>query len=265
MCLSGGMATAAPEVQSRLAAAAAARQRGQAADELRLLDEAVALAPSDPRVLNARGARALTDGDAATATEYFGRAANADPGEPILWMNLASATRLAGDADRERAALERALEIDRFYFGALLRKAELEERVGNKREAVLAWSAVISVVNATTPRAPIMDDAVRRGQEFLAAQTSDLANRLDSEFGADRSQDPDMRRFNATMDLLLGRRSVFSNECQGLHFPFLPADEFFDKRHFPWLAGTIHDGDTVRVDEGDGALLLSTGKEAKAA
>ena len=31
------------------------------------------------------------------------------------------------------------------------------------------------------------------------------------------------------------------------------------------LAGKVHDGDTVRVDEGDGALLLSTGKEAKAA
>ena len=255
------MATAAPEVQSRLAAAAAARQRGHAAEELRLLEEAVALAPGNPRVLNARGARALTDGDARTATEFFGRAANADPGEPILWMNLASATRLAGDADGERAALERALEIDRFYFGALLRKAELEQRVGNTREAVLAWNAVIAVVNATPNRIPAMDDAVRRGQEYLTAQTAELANRLDAEFGADRAADPDMRRFNATMDLLLGRRTVFRNECQGLYFPFLPADEFFDKRHFPWLADIESKTEAIRKEAL--ALVESPGEDLR--
>jgi len=31
------------------------------------------------------------------------------------------------------------------------------------------------------------------------------------------------------------------------------------------LAGRIHDGDTVRVDEGDGGLVLTSGKEAEAA
>ena len=34
---------------------------------------------------------------------------------------------------------------------------------------------------------------------------------------------------------MLGRRSIYANECHGLHYPFLPADEFFDREHFPWL------------------------------
>jgi aspartate beta-hydroxylase len=255
------MAIAAREVQSRLAAAAAARQRGQQSDELRLLDEAVALAPADPRALNARGARALTDGDAESAADYFAKAAEADPEQPILWMNLASAARAAGNADLERKALERALEIDRFYFGALVRKAELEERTDNTREAVLAWNAVIAVVNATADRAPVMDEAVRRGQAYLASQTEALAGRLDREFGAGRSVDPDMRRFNAATDLLLGRRAIYRNECSGLYYPFLPADEYFDERHFPWLADLEEQAGAIRTEAI--ALLESPGEDLR--
>jgi aspartyl/asparaginyl beta-hydroxylase (cupin superfamily) len=39
----------------------------------------------------------------------------------------------------------------------------------------------------------------------------------------------------AAADHWLGRRSIYSNHCEGLHYPFLPADEFFDREHFPWL------------------------------
>jgi aspartyl/asparaginyl beta-hydroxylase (cupin superfamily) len=35
---------------------------------------------------------------------------------------------------------------------------------------------------------------------------------------------------------MLGRRRVYHNEPHGLHFPFLPADEFFDRALFPWMA-----------------------------
>ena len=46
----------------------------------------------------------------------------------------------------------------------------------------------------------------------------------------------DRRRSRAAADVLLGRRTLFANECHGLHYPFLPADEYFDRSHFPWLA-----------------------------
>jgi aspartyl/asparaginyl beta-hydroxylase (cupin superfamily) len=34
---------------------------------------------------------------------------------------------------------------------------------------------------------------------------------------------------------MLGRRAIFTNDCHGLHYPFLAADEFFDRDHFSWL------------------------------
>ena len=44
------------------------------------------------------------------------------------------------------------------------------------------------------------------------------------------------RRTAAFVNAALGGRRVFTNQCEGLHYPFLPADEFFDSYHFPWMA-----------------------------
>ena len=242
------MADAAIEIQNRLVAAANAGQRGQFSEELRLLDEALQIAPEHPVVLNARGLRALKDNDPETAARYFSKATEIDPAQPILWMNLASAARAKDDPDTERSALERALELDRFHFMALLRKAELEERVGNIRGASMGWGAVVQLASSSVDRPPIMDEAIRRGQAYLARQTASLAKHVDEEFGADRAADPDLRRFNACMDHLLGRRAIYRNECHGIHYPFLPADEFFDKRLFPWLADIESHTDAIRSE-----------------
>ena len=173
-------------------------------------------------------------------------------------MNLATAARAQGDNEVERNALERGLELDRFHFMALLRKAELEERGGRTREAALGWNAVVQVAASIVDRPPMMDEAIRRGQAYLAAQTTELASNFDREFGADRAADPNFRRFNACMDHLLGRRAIARNECQGTHYPFLPADEFFDRRLMPWLADVERHTDAIRAEAL--ALLESPGE-----
>lgn len=252
------MADPAMEIQNRLVAAVNARQRGDLGEELRLLDQALSLNPDNPIALNARGMRALADRQPVEAQQFFARAAEIEPREPALWMNLATAARAQGDEEAERSALERTLEIDRFHFMALLRKAELEQRCGNIREAVLGWNAVIQVATSIVDRPPLMEEALQRGRQFIAAQTTELATNLDREFGPDRAVDPDLRRFNACMDHLLGKRAIYRNECQGVHYPFLPADEFFDKRLFPWLADVERHSDAIRAEAL--ALLESPGE-----
>lgn len=224
------------KVQQHLAAFADARRRGDRDAELRHLDAALALAPQDPQLLNARGMHHLQDGDWHQASDLFTQAAMLDPGEPILWINVATARRAMDDVVGEREALDRALANDRFQFTALLRKAELEQRAGKERDAVLAWGAVIQVGRQIANAPPPVIEAIRQGEAFMATHAGKLAARYDCLFGADRVADPDMRRFNRCLDIVLGRSTTYRNECHGLYYPFLPADEFFDKRLFPWLA-----------------------------
>ncbi|MCA3255956.1 MAG: hypothetical protein INF91_10105, partial [Alphaproteobacteria bacterium] len=226
-----------PQVQQLLAAAGAARQGGRDSEERQLLDEALALAPTHPAVNNARGMRALIDRDFALAETRFLAAVAADPREPGLWMNVATARRSAGNDAGEEEALARALEINQLNFMAQLRLAELYTRTGRAPEAAQRWSNVVQMSAGMPERPPAVLEAMNRGQAYLAEHGRRLAADIDTHLGAAMADaGPDARRFSACMDALLGRRTFFRNECAGIYYPFLPADEFFDKRHFPWLA-----------------------------
>lgn len=249
-----------PRLDTALAAAMAARQRGDVAGERSQLDAALALAPADPRILNARGMRALGDGDAGLARRCFEGAAAADPGEPALWMNLATAARAMGDDDAERAALDRVLTIDRLHFTAQLRGAELEERRGRMSAAASGWSAVAQLALGFDNPPPAVQQAAARARAFLQVHKAGLADALDAELAGDPAMTGrEGRRFRACIDHVLGRRAIYRNECAGVHFPFLPADEFFERTHFPWLEAIEAHSGAIRVE----ALnLLASGSEA---
>ena len=236
LCLSGGVTDSLALVQSSLAAAEAARQRGDVAGERHYLEQLVAADPANPEFINRLGLQALRSGDAARAQGLFRQAVERDPAAIPLLMNLATACRAAGDDAAERAALDAALALDRRYFPVLLRKAELEERAGKPSDAAIAWNAVIEIGKQIADPAPVVTQAIARGRDYLSRHAQDVAVRYDALFGADRDQDPDMRRFNRCLDVTLGLRRTYQNECHGLYFPFLPADEFFAARHFPWFA-----------------------------
>lgn len=249
-----------PRLDPVLAAAMAARQRGDTAGERSQLDAALELAPADPRILNARGMRALGDGDPALALRCFEGAAAADPHEPALWMNVATAARALGDIEGERRALDRVLGIDRLHFAAQLRGAELEERRGRMSAAASGWSAVAQLAMGFENPPPAVQEAEARARAFLLAHKAGLADALDAELAGDAAMaGGESRRFRACIDHVLGRRAIYHNECAGVHFPFLPADEFFERTHFPWLEAIEARTEAIRAE----ALnLLASGSEA---
>jgi aspartyl/asparaginyl beta-hydroxylase (cupin superfamily) len=204
--------------------------------------------------------RALKDRDFSRAETCFSRAAAADPREPALWMNLATARRAMGDAPGEEDALERALSIDRRNFMALLRMAELHERCGRAAQAAQAWSNVVQMGAALDQQAPIIADAVERGRTFLAEHGRETAALIERTFGARLvSGGSATRRFNACMDHMLGRRTIYRNHCAGIYYPFLPADEFFDREHFHWFPQIEAQTQAIRAEA---LALLASNNEA---
>lgn len=254
------MTELAKSLHDRLVAAATARQSGRLDEELRQLDSALHLAPTHPQVLNARGMRALADRDARLARDLFATAAAHDPKEPALWMNVATANRALDDNAGEAEALSRVLAIDRLHFIATLRMAELDERAGRREKAAMGWSGVVQMALALPDPPPRVAEALARGRAFLAKHYAELADTLDAELARELSAlGPAARRFNACIDTVLGRRAIYVNECHGLHFPFLPADEYFDRSHFPWFDRIEARTDAIRAEA---LALLRNGGEA---
>jgi aspartate beta-hydroxylase len=246
---------------AQLLAAAASEQRAQrphaAVEHLKQL---LAIAPDHPQALNSLGTWALSQRAPGEARGYFARAAAADPKEPVLWLNLARACRELGDDDGELSALERILALDARHFMALLRKAHLFQRQGKNAPAATLWSQASLVAPPEDQLTPEVRQLLTEGQAFALQQHQRLGASIDAAMAQHVAHLPrrDTRRVAAAIDATLGRRQIYANECTGLHVPFLPADEFFDREHFPWLTELEAAAPAIRAELQD---LLAKGDE----
>ncbi|MCS6987379.1 MAG: aspartyl/asparaginyl beta-hydroxylase domain-containing protein [Sphingomonadaceae bacterium] len=218
--------------------AAELERTGQGAEAARQRAEAARLAPGHPAVENALGLAAQRAGDFAVAARHFQRAAQADPTARALWINLAAACRGAGDVAGEEAALERALALDQTDLLANVRLAELHERTGDLARATHRWSAVLQLAASLADTPPGLEPVLTHARAFVTARMEEFGRAVETALDPLRRDlaPQARRRFDACLDAVLGRRRIFPNVCSGVHFPFLPADEFFDRAHFPWLA-----------------------------
>lgn len=194
--------------------------------------------PSDAATANRLGLDALRSGHAEAASEHFERACRADPAAAELFVNLATARRLLKDDAAERSALEQALGIDQRNLMALIRLAQLHERLGEDKPATQRWSAVLSLASGIDQPSPEFSSLLAHARSYVENQRRELAVALDAALASDltAASTRDRRRASAARDVMLGRRTVFTNDCHGLHYPFLPADEYFDREQFDWLA-----------------------------
>jgi aspartyl/asparaginyl beta-hydroxylase (cupin superfamily) len=238
------------ELQRTLAAARQARQAGRREEAGRLLRDALARAGEQPAALNALGMNTLAEGRPDEAAALFRRAIRADPHSPELWMNLAKAFRESGDIAGEQEALEGALAIDQRHFMSLVRLAELFERLGDDARAADRWAGVIALAGMMDERPPALHAMLDHAGAVVARQRAGFAAAVDEGLAEARRnlEASERRRFDACIDHALGRRRIYANQPAGLHFPFLPAEEYFERRHFPWLERIEAETDAIRAE-----------------
>lgn len=187
-------------------------------------------------------------GEFSQARDAFAQAALDDPTAGALWRNLAHACRSLGDDSGEHAALDRALELDRRDLVANLRLAQLHQRAGDDTSAFGAWAGVIELTSGLAADLPqSMLDEVAAGQAYVAdlegrLATSVFAARPNMMLGLDAAE---QHRVDVFIDGALGQRRIYENQCAGVRYPFLPAHEFFDRKHFPWLENFEHHTDAI--------------------
>jgi aspartate beta-hydroxylase len=228
-----------PEAQLRalLDTADRATAAGQPAQAERLLRDAHAAAPDHPQVLSALGMQLLRAGNASGARELIERALAVDAQQPMLWLNLALAHRGARDAAAEMAALERALVLDPYFFLALLQKATLLERLGKSKQAAGAYHAFLCCVPTSGTIPPAIQSAIAHARNSVAANNAELARFIDGELRdiRGRNEAAALERAEHCVDVLVGRKRVFVQQPTFMHFPRLPAIEFYDRAMFSWL------------------------------
>lgn len=187
---------------------------------------------------NTAGLQSLQRGDFAAAARRFEAAIASDPDAPGLWVNLASARRGLGDDAAEREALEAALALDQRNVVALVRLGELHERRGDRVAAAARWRAVLVLLQQPGDLPEALVPILSHARAFVAEVDAAFAEAVDDGLREARAKADEtaLRRFDVCVAAATGRREIFVNHCDGVHYPFLPADEFFERRHFPWLS-----------------------------
>lgn len=213
-----------------------ARRRGDEGSAARLWRLVLERDPGSAIALNGLGMQALARNDP-EAGALFARATEADPAAAALWMNLATARRQTGDMEGERLALEGALATDQRHLMANVRLAELHERAGEINSAAFRWSGVVEILQKAPERSPGLEAMLEHARTRLAGGVAKFAGEVEDGLADLRTEVPavERRRFDTCIDAMLGRRTIYRHQPHGLHFPFLPADEFFPREHFPWM------------------------------
>jgi len=230
-----------------------ATREGRFADAIGTYQQILAIEPDNPRALNSLGNRVLAAGDAAAACDYLRGAVASDPLAPPIWLNLSFALRAAGQDAEELAALDKALRLDPYFVIALLHKAQWFERHRMPREAARAYRALLDAAPPLNTLPPTLRTMLEHGEALVALEDEAIAAAIAAETGGETIAS---QRLRHCFDIIAGRRKVYVQQPAGLHIPYLPAIQFFDRAQFPWLAQLEAATEMVREEF---QALLATG------
>ncbi len=208
------------------------------------------LEPSHPQALFHLGQHHLFRKQHAEALVLLERAEAADPKNPAIPLNISFAHRLDGDAKKEMAAIARSLAADPYFFPALLAKAMLLERSGDKRRAAQVFKDVITIAPPPDQMTPELRGALEHAREAVAQNAAALDAHLDAALKPlrGRHEGAPLERFDECKDISIGRAKPYTQQPTLLLVPRLPAIPFYDNADFPGLKLLEDATDTIRAE-----------------
>ena len=198
--------------------------------------------------LQAEADRAAAAGDIARARDLLEQALTKTGDSPELWLKLAAMRRASGDGPAALDAVHRALALAPLDFMALLMRASLLERLGD-RQAGEAYGRAIAQ-RPPGALAPQVTAALAHGQARYTAYIAENEGKLAAAMaGAEADADPEeaarIARFRSNA---LRQTRVYHSEPTHFHFPGLVEREFHGRGAFPWLAGLEAATDAIAAE-----------------
>lgn len=238
------------DIQQLIFAAHEATRTGNAEEAQRLWAELLNISPEHPIALFHLGQQQMLRGSPRLAIDFFERAAKVDPESPTIPLNLALANRALGNSAAELAALERALALDPYYLPALLFKAAAVERRGRRRQAAQLYKNALAAAPPDDQLPPELQKPIAHAREVLARNAKDFEEYVKAALTpAEREHEgAGIERFRECKDAVLGAKKVYTQQPSLLHFPRLPALQYYDRSEFPWLAALEVATDKIRQE-----------------
>lgn len=227
-----------------------ALESGKEQEALKAWERILMMLPNHIPTLHQLGRHAMSKGEIDAAVAAFKRIIAADGKDPQQWISLAVAYRAINNEKAEEDAIHNALKIDPSDLLALIMRADLLNRQGNRHGAASAFGAVAKVAPPMERLHPSLHQSVEQALQYKHAYDQAQGKFLD-EFLAPHYKNmagENLTRFRNSVDIMLGRKKRFESQSMVFHFSNLLPVEFFERSDFPWLA-TIEDSTDIIRDE----------------
>src|SRR5438067_1920747 len=166
--------------------------------------------------------------------EFFERIVAAGRADASTYVALARACASVSDHGAALAAVDRALGLEPRNLLALIVKADQLAALGDERSASSFYRAAVNLAPSGREMSAAMRDEVARASSMCEQYAQRFERHL-REHLAGGGQLTSGSRFNDSLDILSGRKSVYFQEPRQYFFPGLPHLQFYPRNHFPWL------------------------------
>ena len=190
--------------------------------------------------------RAAAAGDLGSARRSLEQAVAAGDPTLELWTKLSALRRALGDVDGAIAAIEQALALSPLDFSALLARAMLLDRKGDRRAGEAFANAVAQLPpsgEVPPPMAAAVELATKRAAEHQARVEQRLLKAIPAQIDDRRRQRLERLASNTSR-----RTRHFHQEPTNFHFPGMPEIEFHDTRQFAGIAELEAATDRIRAE-----------------
>ncbi|MGA9853441.1 MAG: aspartyl/asparaginyl beta-hydroxylase domain-containing protein [Gammaproteobacteria bacterium] len=232
-------------------------QSGQLQQAAALYTKLLEQVPEHPDALNFLGTQALNAGQFSRGVSLFQRALSVHPGDATLHKNLGLAYRAQGALDQALSAFDSALHLKPEYPVALLHKSAVLEQVGRHKEAIdgyleaLAQAGKLGLM-ARRDSLPaglrqLIEHAITTVQQAREEYLLQALASLRAEHGTAA-----LARVDRCLQMYLGREPVPRGHplqrCTFMTFPGIPAQAWFERSQFPWLADIEEHTEEIRTE-----------------
>ena len=180
------------------------------------------------------GIDALRQGRAAEARRSFQTVTQTGRASVQVWLLLATACRVEGDAAAEEAAVDQVLQLEPRAIRGHVMKGDCRARADDEATALSFYeSAMMMAAGQQLPNDLVAD--LKRIEGVLETMKSRIDARREAALVA-QGFPPEARspRFQQSLDIVAGRKRIFVQEPTGYYFPGVPQIQFYDPAEFNW-------------------------------
>lgn len=180
---------------------------------------------------------ALQAGNNSQAKTLFEQIIASTKAEPPHWMGLAYAVSRLGEDQAALDAVDEALKLQPQNLRAIILKADLLKQQGQSRQSLNHYSYALRLASNAQNIPDDIKQGLERAEKARAGHVDDYRSFLMDQIQSNGfSFHAGNRRFQQSLELMLGEKEIFYQNPRRYYYPGLPQSQFYERDQFDWVS-----------------------------